>query len=157
MYTTKSLDKLSPSLFELLDNHFKENIQKRKMLDKYDKSDSVYKMGTLYSLPTQPLKDSSIKGIKCDVLIEIYIEHGDDVSIGDKCVVYAASKQVISEVVPEGQEPFAESDPDEEVSMFVSAGSIMKRMIPSVMIVGAANKVLINLKRQIRDIWEGKK
>ena len=157
MYTTKSLDKLSPSLFELLDNHFKENIQKRKMLDKYDKSDSVYKMGTLYSLPTQPLRESSIKGIKCDVLIEIYIEHGDDVSIGDKCVVYAASKQVISEVVPEGQEPFAESDPDEEISMFVTSGAIMKRMIPSMIIISSANKVLVNLKRQIRDIWEGKK
>lgn len=157
MYTTKSLDKLSPSLFELLDNHFKENIQKRKMLDKYDKSDSVYKMGTLYNLPTQPLRESSIKGIKCDVLIEIYIEHGDDVSIGDKCVVYAASKQVISEVIPEGQEPFAESDDGEEISMFVSAGSIMKRMIPSMIVTASANKVLVNLKRQIRDIWEGKK
>ena len=154
MYTIKSMDKLSPSLFELLDAHFKENVKKRKILDKYDKSDSVYKLDTIYTLPTQPLKAPSIKGINCDVLIEIYIEHDDEVSVGDKCVVYAASKQVISEVVPEGLEPYAESTPDEEISMFVAPSSILKRMIPSVLITGAANKVLLELKKQIRNIWE---
>ena len=156
MYTIKSMDKLSPSLFEILDNHFKENIRKRKILDKHDKSNTVYKLDTLYTLPTQPLKGSSIKGINCDVLIEVYIEHDDEVSVGDKCVVYAASKQVISEVIPEGLEPYAESTPDEEISMFVAPSSILKRMIPSVLITGAANKVLLELKKQVRDIWEGK-
>jgi len=154
MYTIKSMDKLSPSLFDLLDNHFKENIRKRKILDKHDKSNSVYKLDTLYTLPTQPLKGSSIKGINCDVMIEVYIEHDDEVSVGDKCVVYAASKQVISEVIPEGLEPYAESTPDEEISMFVAPSSILKRMIPSVLITGAANKVLLELKKQVRDIWE---
>ena len=156
MYTRRSMDKLSPSLFELLNEHFKENIQKRKILDKYDgANESVYKLDTLYTLPTQPIPGPSLKGINCDVLIEVYIEHDDEVSIGDKCVVYAASKQVISEVIPEGLEPYTESRPDEEVSMFVAPGAIMKRMIPSVMIIGAANKVLIELKRKVEDIWKG--
>ena len=39
--------------------------------------------------------------------------------------------------------------------MFVSAGSILKRMIPSVVLTAAANKVLINLKRQIAKTWNG--
>lgn len=155
MYTNKSMDKLSPSLFELLDKHFKENKERKRILDKHDNSDSVYKMGTLYSYPTAPLQGPTIKGIRCDVLIEIYIEHSDDVSVGDKCVVYAASKQVISEVVPEGLEPYAESDPDEEISMFVAPGAVLKRMIPSIVLTGAANKVLINLKRQIAKIYNG--
>ena len=76
-------------------------------------------------------------------------------SVGDKCVVYAASKQVISEVIPDGQEPYAESTPDEEISMFVAPGAILKRMIPSVVLTAAANKVLINLKRQIGKIYNG--
>lgn len=154
MYTNRPMDRLSPSLFALLDAHFKENIQKRKILDKYDKSDSVYKLDTPYMLPTRPLKGPSIKGISCDVLIEIFIEHTDDVSVGDKCVVYAASKQVISEVVPEGLEPYAESTPNEEISMFVAPSSILKRMIPSMIMTASANKVLIELKRRIKDIWE---
>ena len=110
-------------------------------------------MDTLYELPTSPLKGSTIKGRTCDVLIEIYIEHADEASVGDKIVVYGASKQVLSEVVPEGLEPYAESRPDEEISVFVAAGAILKRMIPSVAILSAATKCLIELKRKIGDIW----
>lgn len=153
MYTNKSMDKLSPSLFNLLSEHFKENRKKRKILDKYDNTSSVYKMGTLYALPTEPLKTPTIKGINADVIIEIFIEHDDEVSVGDKCVAYAASKQVISEVIPEGLEPYAESTPDEEVSMFVAAQSIMRRMIPSIIMVASGNKVLLELKKQIAKMW----
>lgn len=154
MYTTKSLDKLSPSLFKIFSEYFKTNIKKRKILDKYDKSSSVYKLDTLYSLPTEPLKGSTIKGQTCDVMIEIYVEHDDDASVGDKLVVYGASKQILSEVIPEGLEPYAESTPDEEISMFVAPSSILKRMIPSVMITAGANKVLLKLKADIKEIWE---
>lgn len=154
MYTTKPLDKLSPSLYDIFDNYFKENIRKRKTLDKHDKSDSVYKMDTLYTLPTEPLKGGTVKGQTCDILIEIFIEHEDEASVGDKIVAYGASKQVLSEVVPEGLEPYTESKPDEEISVFVAPSAILKRMIPSLTITASANKVLIELKNQIKEIWE---
>ena len=153
MYTNKPLDRLSPSLYKLFSEYYKRNIEKRKILDRHDKSDSVYKLDTLYSLPTGPIKSPTLKGRTCDVLIEIYIEHGDEVSIGDKIAVYGASKQVISEMVPEGQEPYAESAPDEEVSIFVAPSCVLKRMIPSLMITASGNKVLLNLKKQIGEIW----
>lgn len=153
MYTNKPLDRLSPSLYKLFSDYYKRNIEKRKILDRHDKSDSVYKLDTLYSLPTGPIKSPTLKGRTCDVLIEIYIEHGDEVSIGDKIAVYGASKQVISEMVPEGQEPYAETAPDEEVSIFVAPSCVLKRMIPSLMITASGNKVLLNLKKQIGEIW----
>lgn len=155
MYTTKSMDKLSPSLYKLLDDYFKKNIQRKKILDKYDKTDSVYKLDTLYTLPTAPLKGTTIKGRTCDVLIEIYIEHEDEASVGDKLAMYGASKQVLSEVIPEGLEPYAESDPNEEISLFVSNSGILKRMIPSLVVTASGNKVLVNLKRKMKAIWEG--
>lgn len=154
MYTTKSMDRLSPSLYKLLDNYFKANIQRKKILDKYDKTDSVYKLDTLYDLPTEPLKGTTIKGRTCDVLIEIYIEHEDEASVGDKLAMYGASKQVLSEVIPEGLEPYAESTPNEEISLFVSNSSILKRMIPSLVVTASGNKVLVNLKKRMRKIWE---
>ena len=157
IYTNKSMDKLSPSLFEIISDHFKENRKKRKILDKYDNTSSVYKMGTLFSLPTEPLKTPTIKGINCDVLIEIYIEHDDEMSIGDKCAVYAANKQVTGEVVPEGLEPYAEGSPDEEISMFVAPSSVLKRMTVSIVLTACGNKVLINLKKQIANIWQNEK
>jgi hypothetical protein len=148
------MDRLSPSLYEIINNHFKENIKKRKTLDKYEKGNNVYKMGMFYDRPTEPLKSPTIKGITCDVLVEVYIEHEDEASVGDKCVAYAASKQVLSEVVPEGLEPYSESHPEEEISMFVAPASILKRMIPSIVIIASGNKVLVECKRAIRKIWE---
>jgi len=153
MYTNKALTSLSPSLFELLNEHFKENKKRRKILDKYDSSSSPYKLDTLYDYAVEPIKASSIKGINTDVLIEVYIEHADDASVGDKLAVYAASKQIITEVIPEGMEPFSESNPNEEISVFVSSTSVLRRMIPSIMIIGGANKVLINLKEKIRELY----
>jgi len=153
MYTVKSMDKLSPSLHELLSAHFKSNIKKRKILDKHDKSDSVFKLDTLYDAPTGPLKGSTIKGITCDVLIEISIEHEDLSSVGDKLVVYGASKQITSEVIPEGQEPYSETEPDKEISLFVAPDSILKRMIPSITKIAPANRILTKSKEVIRNIW----
>ena len=154
MYTVKSMDKLSDSLFKLLDAHFKENAKKTKILDKYEKGSNVYKMGVMCSRPTGPLKGQEIRGIRTDVMIDIYIEHEDLQSVGDKLAAFAASKQVIAEVVPVGEEPYAESTPDEEISIFVSARSILKRMIPSAAITAAGNKVLIETKKKIKEIWQ---
>ena len=154
MYTCKSMDKLSPSLYKLLSTHFRENLKRRKVLDKHDKSSSVYKLDTLFTYPTEPIKGTTIKGITTDVLIEIYIEHSDEQSVGDKAVAYGAMKQITSEIIPEGLEPYSESRPEEEVSMFISGCSILKRMVPSVLVLAAGNKVLIETKRQIKKIWE---
>lgn len=156
MYTCKSLDRLSPSLFKLFTEYFKENKKKRAILDRHDSTNTPYKLDTLYALPTEPLKTQTIKGINCDVFIEILIEHEDEVSTGDKIVLYSANKQIISDVIPEGLEPYSEFRPDEEVSVFGSPSSILKRMIPSIIITAAGNKVLIETKRKMKEIWEGK-
>ena len=110
-------------------------------------------MNTLFSLPTEPIKGNSIKGITTDVYIEIFIEHEYEQAVGDKAVAYGAMKQITSEVIPEGLEPFAESNPNEEISMFVNSSSILKRMTPSIPIIAAGNKVLFELKKQIGQIW----
>lgn len=154
MYTTKSMDRLSPSLFEIFDTYFKNNINKRKILDKYDESKSVYKMGMLYDEPTEPLSGQTIKGQTCDVMIEIYIEHDDEVSTGDKVVGFNCMKSIISEFIEPGREPYSQDRPEEEVSMFISSASILKRMVPSMILTASANKLHIELKRQIRDVWE---
>lgn len=153
IFTNKSMDKLSPSLFKIVSDYFKLNKQKRKILDKYDGTSSVYKLGTLYDRPTEPLKTPTIKGIYTDVLIEFYISHDDEMSVGDKCADYGACKQVISEVIPEGLEPYSEYRPEEEISLFQAPSSILKRMVPSLVVTAAGNKILIELKRQIEKIW----
>ena len=154
MYTNKAMDKLSPSLYNILNGYFTQNKKKRRILDKHDKSNSVYKLDTLYDLPTEPLKTPSLKGINTDVLIEVFIEHEDNMSVGDKLTNYSCMKQICSEVIPEGLEPYAESSPDEEISVFQAPSSILKRMVPSVVVTAAGNKVLLKLKSSIKEIWE---
>lgn len=154
MYSCVSMDKLSPSLFNILSQHYKENRQKQNILNKHDKTNTTYKMGTLFNKPTEPLKGTSIKGITTDVLIEIFISHVDECGVGDKAVMYGACKQVISEMIPEGLEPYSEYRPDEEVSMLENPYAVMKRMVPSLLITATANKVLIETKRQIKAIYE---
>ena len=154
IYTIKSTDKLSPSLSKIMEKEYADNLKKRKILDKHDKTDTVYKLDTLYDRPTGPIRGQQIKGISTDVLIEVYIEHMDFQSVGDKLVAFAASKQVIADMVPIGLEPYSELLPDEEVSVFVSPRSILGRMIPSLVTVACGNKVLIELKRRIKTIWE---
>jgi len=154
IYTNKSMEKLSPSLFKIVGDYFKKNRQKRKILDKYDGTSSVYKLGTFYSNPTEPLKTPTIKGINTDVLIEIYIGHDDEVSTGDKIVDYGACKQIVSEVIPDGLEPYSEFRPDEFIDVFQAPSSILKRMVPSLVVNAAGNKCLIELKRWIKDVWE---
>ena len=154
IFTIKSSDKLSKSLNDIVEKEYKENIKRRKILDKHDKTDAIYKLGTVYDRPTGPIRGQQIKGITTEVLIEVYIEHSDLQSVGDKLVAFAASKQVIAEVVPLGLEPYSETRPDEEISVFVSPRSILGRMIPSLCLAASGNKVLIELKRQVQKIWE---
>lgn len=154
IFTIKSMDNLSPSLYDILSEHYANNAKRKRILDKHDSTNSVYKLDTLYDRPTGPLKGQTIKGVSTDVLIEVYIEHEDFQSVGDKLVAFAASKQVIGDMVPLGQEPYAESTPDEEISVFVSCRSVLNRMIPSILTTAAGNKVLIETKKAIRKIWE---
>ena len=154
IFTIKSMDNLSPSLYDIISEHYANNAKRKRILDKHDSTNSVYKLDTLYDRPTGPLKGQTIKGVSTDVLIEVYIEHEDFQSVGDKLVAFAASKQVIGDMVPLGQEPYAESTPDEEISVFVSCRSVLNRMIPSILTTAAGNKVLIETKKAIRKIWE---
>jgi hypothetical protein len=67
--------------------------------------------------------------------------------IGDKIVNFAALKAVTGEIIPEGLEPFALSRPDEEISTTFAPLSVLKRMVPSILLTMFGNKVLVELKR----------
>jgi len=98
-------------------------------------------------------KYNQIKGIKgADVVIEFYIEHLDQCGIGDKIAIYGPNKQVISEIIPDGYEMFSEFRPEEEVSLLITPGTLARRMTISLLSILAANKVLIELKRKIKEI-----
>lgn len=152
VYTLLDPSNLSPSLGAIVQRYFDKGNAKREFLGKYDSSGGVVKAGYMITDSTEPIVNryNSIKGNKgIDVLIEIFIEHDDVMAVGDKIALYSANKQIISEVIPKGFEPYSESRPDEEISVMTSPGTIARRMTPAVIPISAAMKVQIELKRKI--------
>lgn len=153
VYTLLPPESLSPSLGKVVKQYFDKGNAKKEFLNKYDQSSGVIKAGYMITDSTEPIVNryNSIKGNKgIDVLIEIYIEHDDVMGVGDKIALYSANKQIISEVIPKGFEPYSEFRPDEEISVMTSPGTIARRMTPAVIAVSAAMKVQIELKRKIK-------
>lgn len=153
VYTLLPPSELSPSLGKVVQQYFDRGIKKKKLLEKYDKTPGIMKCGYLFTDSTEPIvnKYNKIKGKYkgVDVLIEFYIEHTYGLAVGDKIAVYSANKNVISEIIQKGYEPYSEFRPDEEVSMLVSPGTVNRRMVTSIIPICGIYKVLIELKRKI--------
>lgn len=155
VYTLLDPSNLSPSLANIVQKYFDQGINKRKYLEQYDNSEGIIKAGYMLTDSTEPVKSpyNAIKGVKgVDVLIEIYIEHKDTMGVGDKIALYSANKQIVSQVIPKGWEPYSEFRPDENISVLTSPGTIARRMTSSVIPVAAGMKCLIELKRKIKDM-----
>lgn len=153
VYTLLDPSNLSPSLGKVVQQYFDKGISKKEYLEKFDSTNSIVKAGYMLTDSTEPIVDryNSIKGNKgIDVLIEIYIEHKDVMGVGDKIALYGPNKQIVSEVIPKGWEPYSEFRPDEEISVLTSPGTIARRMTPSIIPIGAAMKCMIELKRKIK-------
>jgi len=67
---------------------------------------------------------------------------------------FTALKSVICEVVPEGYEPYSEFHPEEEVSSCLGPSAILKRQTPSIIITLLGNKIIIELKRKLKEIYD---
>lgn len=155
VYTLLDPSNLSPSLANIVQRYFDQGINKKKYLEKFDNSEGIIKAGYMLTDSTEPIKSpyNAIKGVKgVDVLIEIYIEHKDVMGVGDKIALYSANKQIVSQVIPKGWEPYSEFRPDEHISVITSPGTVARRMTSSVIPVAAGMKCLVELKRKIADM-----
>lgn len=153
VYTLLEPSNLSPTLGKVVQQYFDKGHNKKKYLGKYDDTDSVIKAGYLIKDTTEPIVNryNSLMGYKgIDVLIEIYIEHDDVMAVGDKLALYTANKQIVSQVIPKGYEPYSEFRPDEEISVMSNPGSLARRMTSSVLAISAVGKCCIELKRKIQ-------
>jgi len=158
IYTSVELDELSPSLRRLVTQYYGKINKKKNLLNKYDKTDSIVKAGMMITESTKKLEpgtNGKIKGRELfdGVLIEFYIKYRDVLTVGDKITFFSALKSIIGEVVPEGYEPYSEYRPNEEVSAFLSPNAVLARMTPSIIYTMFANKVLIELKRHLEEIY----
>lgn len=159
MYSTVDVSELSESLQKIIKSYYNKVDHKKKFVSKYDPGNtSIVKCGLLLNETTGKIEPNIygvIKGQKVQdsVLIEFYIEHADIMGVGDKLAFFTALKSVICEVIPEGYEPYSEFRPDEEVSSAIGPSAILKRQTPSIILTLLGNKVIVELKRKLEEIY----
>ena len=147
MYRTVDKSELSPSLRKLFNSYESKISATKKKMDKYHIDSKEYDAD--YKLePTGKLKN-----VEDGVLIEFYLKYHDKMSVGDKLVYYSALKGVIKGIFPKGEEPYTDFRPNEKIRSFLTASSVSRRMTGSIIKIGILQKILIELDRRIKDIY----
>ena len=161
MYSTVDVSELSESLQKIVKGYYNTIEHKKQFVMKHDTdySSNLVKCGIMLNESTgkvEPNIYGVIKGQKVSdgILIEFYIEHGNKLGVGDKLAYFTALKGVVCEVIPKGYEPYSEFHPDEEVSSLINMQAILKRQVPSINLTILGNKVLVELKNKLREIYK---
>lgn len=155
IWRTVDIEELSPSLAKIVTDYNKRIDAKRKFLDKYknEGDNDYFKCNQVMTHTTEKVdaKFGKIMGIQVDegVVIRFHIKHRDVIKKGDKVSNFCAMKGVTSHIMPEGQEPWSEFRPDEEISCLVAPLSVSARKTASVFRFLWGNKVLIEGKRKL--------
>lgn len=147
IYRTVELDELSPSLKKVVSDYEKDKSRIRKTIEKYD-PDKAKEYVNDYKLSNT----GKLKNLDEGVKIEIYVSYKDDFSVGDKLIVLGAQKGVAKKVFGIGQEPKSEYRPEEPIDCVVSMRSFDARMITAPLQYCLANKFIVELDRQVKDI-----
>ena len=156
LYSTVPTSVMTKSLKKLVDEYWSKIRAKRKRVEKYRKelssNDYIF---TELDKPYES-KDGKVGGYKVGegVLIKFFIEYDDNLDVGDKLVHFAAVKNVNAEMIPEGMEPFSINRPDEEISSSFTTAAINARMVPSVLPTMYGNKILVELKRTLLEMYQ---
>lgn len=152
VFYNRPLNEFSPSVRKVIEDYKSRYDRKTKAIEKVSKE--IKNKSLSLDLPTTEMIDSDkIHGEEVDgLLLEIFVEYNDELSVGDKISFYTALKTVISDVIPTDKHPYTQDNKDEEIEAVLSPLSIVSRMVPDVYQMMLGNKVLIELKKQIEDI-----
>ena len=161
IYTTSPLDECDPTLASIIKDYWKRIDSKNKTLEKFSNPDDLehYKSGQIIKEISSVinLKDKDkIAGQEVnpgDILILFYIKYPLAASKGDK-VVCSVCKGIVSHVFDEGLEPYSEYRPVEPIDTIVAPLAVSARKVPNIFLTIFTNKVLIELKHQLREIYE---
>jgi DNA-directed RNA polymerase beta subunit len=148
VYYNIDFELLSESLQRIVSNYAK-SVNKRKNIIKNTENKS-----TIFP-PTEKINNTKLKGKNFEgVLIEFYVRHEDKLSVGDKVVYNTAIKTIVSDVIPSDESPYSERYPDEKIEAIFSPLSVVSRMTTDTYPIMYTNKLIIEMKRKMKEIWE---
>lgn len=159
--STIELNEMSESLRKIVSDYWKKLKKRNRVLDQYKNADdsNFYKSGNLITDSPEPVQTDylgKVKGEKVDegVIITFYIAFKDMMSRGDKMAAEFALKAVDSHVIQKGMEPYPINHPDDPIDMIVAPLSISARKTPSIFLAMFGNKILIEMKKRMREWWD---
>lgn len=103
---------------------------------------------------------SSNKSIKTEfppdggVIINVWVEYESVMGAGDKLTYNTALKGVISRVLPNDKAPITDYREDEPVEGVLTPTGVISRMTSDIYKLLFSNKVLVNLGKDIREVWK---
>ena len=147
IYRTVEVNELSPSLKKMVNDYESKITSTKKTMEKYKIDSSSYDSNTKLDA-TGKLKKSEGK-----ILIEFYLKYHDKMAVGDKLVYYSALKGVVKDIFPKGKEPYTDRRPKEKVRSLLTASSVSRRMVGSIIKVGSIQKLMVELDRAVKDIY----
>lgn len=154
IYYTCELDEMTPTMRKIVDQY---RGKLRKAKKKIETARPGNPRNKIMLPPDEKIvaMKGKVKGEFIDngILIEFYIRYKDIMAIGDKLTYYTALKGIVGEIIPYGKEPYLLDDPEEKVDAFLSHISVDARMTTSPIIAGVINKVFIELKKKMKDIY----
>jgi len=155
VYYTCDIEELSPSLQKIVKKYNSTITTKEKMIKKY--FENLEDSNIILPSKEKIIPDSSgkVKGSKMldSVMIEFYITYEDELGIGDKIAFATALKSIIANKVEDELAPYSEYRKDEKIEAIMSYISINARKCTSIYLQLYGNKVLKELKEQVKDIW----
>lgn len=162
IYTTVPVEDLDPSLAKIVKDYNRKIDKRNAVLKKYENPGDMnfYKAGQIITETSDLVKPNAsgkVKGQYLDngVLILFYIKYKDVAAKGDKVCANFALKGVTSHVIEEGYEPYSEYRPGEEISTLVAPLSVAARKVPSIFLAMFGNKLLLEAKRQLKEMYTG--
>lgn len=160
IYTTSELEDLDPSLREIVEDYWNRIRRRNDVLNKNGNPGDLnyYKAGQIINEVAEVVTldyDKKLMGHELeqgDVLILFYIKYQVAASKGDK-IVCSVCKGIVSHVFEEGLEPYSEYRPEEVIDNIVAPLAVSARKIPNIFLTIFTNKLIIELKRQLKDIY----
>ncbi len=150
--STIPTSQMTPSMKKIVEEYNKKVNKREQSIAKYR---NIYDANTICktSEVLKPDSTGKVKGVKVGegIFIDIYIEYEDIMSIGDKLTFFSALKGIVSHIIPEGYEAYSEDNPERKIDAVVSTIGFYKRMTLDFYKLGAANKILIEKKRILKE------
>jgi len=157
VYYNRDLQDFHPTLRKIINDYIKSIESKKKKIKHLNLSEP----SNIFLPPTskyEGYQKNKIKSVDVDgVLIEFFIRHPDHMRSGDKIAFQGACKTIVSETIETGEEPYSEFRPEENIDAIFSPLSFVSRMTVDIPIAMLAQKALVELKRTVKDIYDGKK